>query len=103
METAKQTDPAGESKTQEIKVFPNPFAGSIQVKLQSEKAADITILLYDMNGRLMYKNNGLSAVKGGNLISVNLTNGAPLPPGMYLINILIDGKMSKAEKLIKVN
>ena len=89
--------------TQEIKVFPNPFTGQIQVKLQSDKDAEIAIKLYDVNGRLMYQSNGLRAVKGGNLIYVNLTNGMPLPPGMYIMNILIDGKMSKAVKLIKVN
>ncbi len=100
---AKQPDPVAEIKTQEIKVFPNPFTSVIQVKLQSDKAAGIAILLYDVNGRLMYSSNGLNVVKGANIVSVNLTNGRSLPPGIYLLNVLIDGKMSKVEKLIKVN
>ncbi len=101
--TARQPEAVSEIVTQEIKVFPNPFTGPVQVKLQSDKAAEIAILLYDVNGRLMYKSNGLHAVKGANTISVNLANGVQLPPGMYILNVLIDGKISKAERLIKVN
>ncbi len=104
VETAKVNKPnlLAEINTQEISVFPNPFTGSIHLKLQTDKATEIAILLYDVNGRLMYKSNGLSAVKGASVITVNLTNGITIPPGIYVLNVLIDGKISKAEKLIKV-
>lgn len=101
--TARQPEAVTEIITQPIRVYPNPFTGPVQVKLQTDKDAEIAIQLYDVNGRLMYKSNGLRAVKGVNIISVNLADRAPLPPGMYILNVLIDGKISKAEKLIKVN
>jgi hypothetical protein len=42
-------------------------------------------------------------MKGGNLMSINLANGMPLPPGVYLLKVMMDGKLSKTIKLIKSN
>ncbi len=100
---AKPSVQITELNTQEIKVFPNPFTSTLQVQLQTDKAAKIAVILYDAAGRLMYKNDGFSAIKGGNLIKVDLTNGMPLRPGIYVLNVLIDGKVSKVVKLIKLN
>jgi large repetitive protein len=93
-----------EVKAQEIKVFPNPFTSTIQVKLVSDKAAQqVTIVLYDISGRLIHRSSSNSVVKGVNMITVNPSNGMGVPPGVYYLNVLIDGKVSKVEKLVKVN
>lgn len=87
----------------EIKVFPNPFTDKIQVELQNPKASSVSILLYDMNGKMLFRSNGLNVMKGNNIVSANLPVGMSLSPGSYVINVWIDGKMSKTVKLIKVN
>ncbi len=92
-----------EIRSLEIKAFPNPFKGNIQLAVQTEKAANIAVVLYDMNGKLMYQNNVLRVMPGGNLITVNLTNGVSLSPGMYILNVLVEGNISKSMRLVKIN
>ena len=103
--TAKPSVPS--VKTEEladvISVFPNPFTDRIQVELQNPKASAVTIMLYDINGSLLFKTNNMNVMKGNNIVSANLPVGIKLAPGMYVINVWIDGKMSKSVKLIKVN
>ena len=86
-----------------IKVFPNPFTDKIQVELQNPKSATVTIMLYDINGKMIFRSNGFNVMKGNNIVSANLPVGMSLAPGNYIINVWIDGKMSKTVKLIKVN
>lgn len=86
-----------------IKIFPNPFTSNIQVQLNAEKNANVNILIYDINGKQMFRSENLNVIKGSNSISASLGNGRQLLAGTYIINILIDGKLSKVEKLIKVN
>lgn len=87
----------------EIKVFPNPFTNRIEVEIGSSKASSVSVMLYDLNARLVYKSVGLNTVPGKNVLSVNLPGSTILPPGSYIINVLTDGKLSKSVKLIKVN
>lgn len=86
----------------EIKVFPNPFTNRIQVEIEGDKASTVTLLLYDLNARLVYKSAAFNALAGKNVLAVDLPANTTLPPGSYVINVLIDGKMTKSVKLIKV-
>jgi large repetitive protein len=86
-----------------IKVFPNPFTNNIQVQLNVDKNASVNILIFDIKGKQMFRSENLHALKGRNTISASLGSGRQLLSGTYIINILIDGKISKVEKLIKVN
>ena len=86
-----------------LNVFPNPFTGTIKVELQNAKPATVAIMLYDINGKLLFRSNSLNAMKGKNIISANLPVGLSLSPGSYIINVWIDGKMSKSAKLVKIN
>jgi large repetitive protein len=94
-----QSDFAGEA----ISIFPNPFTNKIQVQLNADKNASVNILIFDIKGKQMFRSEKLNVLKGSNTISATLGNGMQLLPGTYIINILIDGKISKVEKLIKVN
>jgi large repetitive protein len=86
-----------------IKVFPNPFTDKIQVQLNLDENASVNILIFDINGKQMFRSENLKGLKGSNIISASLGIGRQLNAGTYIINILIDGKISKVEKLIKVN
>jgi large repetitive protein len=104
-ETALPLRPVGQDyfTNESIKIFPNPFTNIIQVQLNTGKNANVNILVFDINGKQMFRSENLNALKGRNTISASLGSGSQLPPGTYIINILIDGKISKVEKLIKVN
>ena len=86
-----------------IKVFPNPFTDKIQVELQNPKSATVTIMLFDLNGKMVFRSNGFNVMKGNNIVSANLPIGMSLAPGNYIINVWIDGKISKTVKLVKIN
>jgi len=87
----------------DIKVFPNPFTNRIQVEIENTKASSVSLLLYDLNAKLVYKTVGMSTVTGKNVVSIDLPGSTILSPGSYVLNVLIDGKLSKSVKLIKVN
>jgi large repetitive protein len=107
--TVKEAKPIAENLitnqqfVENIKVFPNPFTNKIQVEMENLKSASVAIMLYDLSGRQVFRSNGMNVMKGNNTIAANLPVGLKLMPGSYFINILIDGKLSKSVKLIKVN
>ncbi len=84
----------------EVKVFPNPFTRTIQVEWNDVKASQVSVLLYDINGRMVFKGNKTNTVAGKNLITVNVDGN--LTPGTYVLNILADGKLERSVKLVKV-
>lgn len=86
-----------------ISVFPNPFTNRIDVAVNSNKPAAVTVMLYDLNSRLVYKSASIQQQAGVNKISINLPTNASLLPGSYLVSIMIDSKLVKTVKLIKVN
>lgn len=91
-----------ENKELAISVAPNPFVDKLNVSFYQEKAANVAIELYDVNGRIVFKENGLKAIAGNNNLTIQL-NGSAAIAGKYFLNVLIDGKKQKATKLIKVN
>ncbi|RZM24332.1 MAG: T9SS type A sorting domain-containing protein, partial [Pedobacter sp.] len=86
-----------------IKVYPNPFNDIIRVDMNSAKAAGVNITVHDMNGKMIFRSNNLNVLKGNNVISAQLPVGLKVLPGTYIVNIWVDGKMTKAVKLVKVN
>ena len=91
------------ANTEEIKVFPNPFTDVIQVELQNAKASTAIIMLYDINGKMIFRSSALNVIKGNNIVTAKIPTGLSIVPGSYIINVWIDGKMSKSMKLIKIN
>jgi hypothetical protein len=86
-----------------ISVFPNPFTSMIKVELQNAKAKTVTIMLSNIDGKLIFKSNELNIMKGNNIVGANLPVNLALAPGSYIITVWVDGKLSKSTKLIKVN
>ena len=85
-----------------INVSPNPFTNKIEVEVNEVKADNISILLYDVNARLIYKSTPFKPISGRNVIQVNLPGGVSLTPGNYVLNVLFDGKPAKTVKLVKI-
>ncbi len=88
--------------TSDISVFPNPFTDKIDVQFFNKKSAVVTLLLYDLNSRLIYKTADVRQTAGQNKLTVNLP-AKSISPGSYIVSIIVDGKLAKAVKLIKVN
>ncbi len=98
-----KTTPVEELSASIINVYPNPFIDVIKVDMTSTKQANVNIVVFDMNGRLIFRSNGMNIMKGNNIISTQLPVGLKVLPGNYVISIWVDGKMTKSVKLIKAN
>lgn len=92
-----------EAKASVITVYPNPFIDLIKVDMVSTKPATVNITVHDMNGKMVFRSNSMNVMKGNNVISAHLPVGLKVLPGTYVVNIWVDGKMSKVVKLVKVN
>ncbi len=86
-----------------VNVYPNPFTDRIEVELSAVEAKVVSIMLYDGNGRLIYKSPAIKQLSGKNIIHVNLPGGISVAPGTYILNVLFDGKPGKTVKLVKIN
>jgi large repetitive protein len=86
----------------QVSVYPNPFTNKIDVEIVNDKASAITIVLYDLNARMIYKTATTNQPAGKSKITVNVPNSGELLPGFYEVGILEDGKLTHTVKLIKV-
>ena len=85
------------------RVFPNPFSNFVNLNLtigKQQKDARILVRLLDMQGRLVQvKDLGL---RGNGVYFERLDfSGTSLQNGLYLLQVLSDGKPVKTLKLIK--
>ena len=71
-----------------VEIFPNPTHNSVQVGLEILKAGDLSLRLFDLNGKLHIESN--EAVSQGTF-GRKLDLG-DLPQGMYLLQIELDGQ-----------
>ena len=100
---AKKIVESTKNNFREIKVYPNPFTSFVQVDIPADNNSKVNIVLYDTHGQSIYSKNGQQLLKGNNTITAKISESTKLPAGVYFMSIIIDGKINKIEKLIKVN
>lgn len=91
--TEDTTTTISELNSEEIKVFPNPFFKKFII--ESKLISNSLILIYDINGKLLYKN-----LLKSNINEIEI-NGSEIKPGVYLLKILLLNKNPLHYKLIK--
>jgi hypothetical protein len=75
--------------------FPNPFSGSTVIPYQLPAAAQVSLRIYDISGRMVrVLEENASRVRGRHLVSWNGHNaeGRPLPAGIYLCRLDAGGR-----------
>lgn len=65
-------------------IYPNPANALVNVSFQAVSSTDVTIHLFDLNGKVLNTVNVPSAFEGINTIQFDV---ADLPSGVYLVNI----------------
>jgi hypothetical protein len=76
-----------------IDVFPNPASDYITLSYEVIEATDISVQIFDMQGRLMQVYNNLSSVAGEHQHRINVSR---FPAGNY--NIVIDAEGQRLSK-----
>ena len=88
-------DDFNSSQIKELKVSPNPTSGNINVGLYSAKAAQATIVLFDVTGKVVYKNRQVLTA-GNNTLNFDILS----KPGILLLKIYTDETNFGTKKII---
>ena len=84
-----------------LKAYPNPVSEwlNIDFYVESQKN-DIGVDVFDMNGKVVYKNSFKGLPYGNNTLKMNMGNGK-LTPGIYFVKVNVNGIPSKVIKMVK--
>ncbi|MDD3961030.1 MAG: T9SS type A sorting domain-containing protein [Bacteroidales bacterium] len=82
-----------------LETVPNPASNFTSIKYQISEDADISLFLYDNQGKRIKTIPAGTQSKGINFIKIETSD---LPEGMYFYTILLDGIASAKEKLLIV-
>ena len=86
-----------------LKVAPNPFNYGTYISYITKESGHIKIEVYDMYGRKVITLMDVKQLTGSGKIYWDGTNdyGQKLPPGTYIINLIINDKIKESVKVIK--
>jgi hypothetical protein len=84
-------------------VYPNPFAEHFTVDYynQGNVKNNVTIAIYDLNGKLLYTYQPSNLLPGYNRWLINLA-GNKLVSGTYIAQLKVNGMPTKTVKLLKI-
>jgi hypothetical protein len=86
------------NKPLEYTIFPNPFSANLNIEFNSTKNNSISIVIFDINGRIVINKN-LDIVSGYNNININTNN---IAKGTYALKIATkDDSINISTKIIK--
>jgi hypothetical protein len=78
-------------ENQNIKIYPNPSLGIVNIKLYNASPKPVTLNLYNTHGISVYSKLVQSSEESSNEIKWNISNEIPgLPDGYYFIECLVD-------------
>ena len=103
-----QIVPRGELRLQEVLNYPNPFSSSTHFTFMISHAAEISIKIYTVDGRMIRNLTGIWAEPGFNMIGWNGEDevGDPLSNGVYIYKIQakadIDGNSVTVSEISKL-
>ena len=82
----------------EVKIFPNPFKGSVHIRYELPSSDKISVGIFDLQGRIIHqwplqqKHAGVHEI----IWNTTETNGKLVPPGTYICRIIsTKGSVSK--------
>lgn len=82
-------------------IYPNPFREYFRFRFSTQRAANVTLTLYDLNGVEVDRIVNDAFFPAGEF-SVEW-NGADIPASIYVLVLQIDGIIVSTEKVIKLN
>ena len=84
-----------------INAYPNPFIDQVNIEFYNSAAGNkVTIDMYDMSGRLVYRRNAGNVPVGQNKLSLGVQDSG-FTPGVYLVKLNVNGQTLSTAKLVK--
>ena len=86
-----------------VRMYPNPFIDFVNMDFVNDSESNkVSVEIYDLTGRLTYRRLVGHLPKGANTLRVNASE-ANLGTGVYVITLRVNGKVTKAGKMMKVS
>ncbi|HLA53182.1 MAG TPA: T9SS type A sorting domain-containing protein, partial [Flavitalea sp.] len=83
------------------KMYPNPFTDFLNVDFNNSDASNkISVDVYDLSGRLAYRQNFGQIARGANTLRLSASD-ASMNTGVYIVTINVNGKAVQASKVIR--
>ena len=97
-----ETDIASERKDmQSVKISPNPFIDMLNIGFYNSSANNlITVNIYDLEGRLVFRRNTTNVSVGINTLRLNVGD-SNLAPGVYVVKLDVNGRTIGSGKLVR--
>ena len=89
-------DKPNEISSNNINVYPNPVIDNVNIAYTLIQKANVTIKIYDLNGRLVKVRNLMNKPSGYNVEAINCTD---LNRGTYIMQLL-QGNNTKTSKFV---
>jgi hypothetical protein len=80
-----------------MKLSPNPFNSSLAIRFELQDASPYKLVIYDINGREVWKLASRNSQLGTNQVEWNAEG---LPSGVYFTRLMVDGHQSMVQKLL---
>lgn len=80
-------------------VYPNPFVNGLTLDLSHLKAKRLEVSIRDAAGRQMHRED-MSGLSGQQEAALKLP--AAMPPGVYLVQLTVDGHLTETRRLVKL-
>ena len=80
-----------------IKIYPNPVTTSATIDFTLNKASNVTINVYDLQGRLVIQNNAGNLISGNQKLNMDFSE---LKPGTYIVSVVSQGKNASAKIMV---
>jgi Predicted peptidase len=85
----------------ETRVYPNPFNDHINLEFNNSSATNqVSVEVYDITGRVVYRRNFGSIPAGATLLRLNVGEGR-LNTGVYMVTLKVNGLPVQSTKMIK--
>lgn len=81
-----------------VKIFPNPYLEKVNVNFDSEENGKAEVRMINTKAQIVAANQS-SIVKGYN--KLQLTELSAQPSGLYIVDLLLNGKVISTQKIIK--
>jgi chitodextrinase len=100
-QAVQQVNDANAAAKIETRMYPNPFVDQINLEFNNTSAGNhIAVDIYDMTGRVVFRNNFGSMPAGANTLRLNTAAGK-LNTGVYMVTLKVNGLPVQSTKMIK--
>ena len=81
-----------------VRLYPNPAVDNTTMELTLAQAGNVTVMVYDLNGKVVRTENLGTIAEGTYTHTLNCQN---LQHGMYLVNVLVGNQRATAKLIVR--